>query len=171
MAGAPVATPLDEVSVFREHYQRFRGVTLQTLKLVPPDKLTWRTHELLRTIGQQFMHIAEVEHYYITGLLDGIWEFDPPDSYITLESIEFRLALERERTLERLYEIDRLKMSKIAEVPNIPVQWPVRSWLWYLVEHEIHHRSQIAHSLRLLGIRPSFWGYVFPHGFRPDELV
>jgi uncharacterized damage-inducible protein DinB len=171
MAGAPVAVPTDEVSVFREHYQRFRGVTLQTLKLVPAEKLEYRPHQRARTLGQQLMHIAEVEHFYITGLLDGVWEFDPPDPYITLESLEFRLAMERERTLERLYEVDRIKLAQVVDVPNIPVQWPVRSWLWYIVEHEIHHRSQVAHALRLLEIRPSFWGYVFPHGFRPDELV
>src|SRR6185369_14052856 len=154
MAGAPVAAPIDEVSVFREHYQRFRGVTLQTLKLIPEDKLQWRSHERTRTLGQQLMHVAEVEHYYITG-----------------ESLEFRLVMEKERTLERLYELDRVAMARLVDVPNIPVQWPVRSWLWYIVEHEIHHRSQVAHCLRLLDIRPSFWGYVFPHGFRPDELV
>jgi uncharacterized damage-inducible protein DinB len=171
MAGAPVAAPIDEVSVFREHYQRFRGVTLQTLKLIPEDKLQWRSHERTRTLGQQLMHVAEVEHYYITGLLDGIWEFDPPDPFITAESLEFRLVMEKERTLERLYELDRVAIARLVDVPNIPVQWPVRSWLWYIVEHEIHHRSQVAHCLRLLDIRPSFWGYVFPHGFRPDELV
>ncbi len=171
MSGAPVAVPTDEISVFREHYQRFRGVTLQTLKLVPADKFEWRSHERRRTIGQEFMHIAEVEHYYITGMLDGVWEFDPPDPYCTSDSVEFRLAMERERTLERLYELDNHKMNRLVDVPNIPVQWPLRSWLWYVVEHEIHHRSQIAHCLRLLNIRPSFWGYVFPHGFRPDELV
>lgn len=167
---SPVAVPLDEVGVFREHYERFRNVTLETLKLVPEVRLDFAPHERMRPLGQQFMHIAEVEHYYVTGLLDGIWEFDPPDHYVTLDSIQFRLALERERTLERLYDLDRLKLTKVVEVPNIPVKWPLRSWLWYLVEHEVHHRSQISMYLREMGIRPNFWAYVFPHGFRIDEI-
>lgn len=58
MAGAPVATPIDEVSVFREHYQRFRGVTLQTLKLVPEDSLHSPWRELLVSYCWGLMFIA-----------------------------------------------------------------------------------------------------------------
>lgn len=34
-----MAEATDERGVLREHFERFRGVTLQTLDLVPDDKL------------------------------------------------------------------------------------------------------------------------------------
>jgi hypothetical protein len=41
-------------------------------------------------------------------------------------------------------------------------------WLWYLVEHEVHHKSQLALSMRQVGIKSPFFAFVFPGPFRPD---
>jgi len=60
------------------------------------------------------------------------------------------------------------RLDSVAGVPNIPVQWSLRSWLWYLVEHEVHHKPQLALYLRQVGIVPPFFTYALPLGVRPD---
>jgi hypothetical protein len=49
-----------EVAVLREHFERFRGVTLQMLEMIPEEKLAWRPAEKLRSFAEQFFHIARV---------------------------------------------------------------------------------------------------------------
>lgn len=59
-----------ELEDIREHFERYRGVTLQTLDLVPDEKLSWRPGEGLRSFAGQFLHIAQTEDYYVRGLFE-----------------------------------------------------------------------------------------------------
>ena len=63
-----------ELDVFREHFDRYRAVTLQFLDIVPPDKLTWRPDDSSFTVGEHLQHIAQTEHYYRLGLFHGTWD-------------------------------------------------------------------------------------------------
>jgi len=40
--------------------------------------------------------------------------------------------------------------------------------LWYVVEHEVHHKGQLALYLREIGVVPPFFALAFPPGVRPD---
>lgn len=53
-------------------------------------------------------------------------------------------------------------------MPGIPAAWPLRTWLWYVMEHEVHHKAQIAVFLRQLGTTPPFFAFPLPPGRRPD---
>ena len=155
----------DEISTLSEHLERFRGVTLQTLDLVPDDKLPWRPAEGLWSFAQQFLHIAQTEDFYAQGFFSGDWDlgrFAPPAGPLTREMVKEKL---RET---RAFTLDPARLDSIATVPNIPVQWSLRSWLWYLVEHEVHHKAQLALYLRQIGVTPPFFAYVLPPGVRPD---
>ena len=44
----------------------------------------------------------------------------------------------------------------------------LRSWLWFLVEHEMHHKAQAAVYLRLMGKIPPFYAMAMADGARPD---
>ncbi|HET9252732.1 MAG TPA: DinB family protein, partial [Candidatus Eisenbacteria bacterium] len=56
-----------EVVDLREHLERFRGVTLQTLEWVPEERLSWSPKEGLRNFAENFLHLARVEEYYARG--------------------------------------------------------------------------------------------------------
>jgi len=43
-----------------------------------------------------------------------------------------------------------------------------RWWLWLLVEHEVHHKAQIAVYLRRMGKTPPFFAAALEGGARPD---
>ena len=43
-----------------------------------------------------------------------------------------------------------------------------RWWLWLLVEHEVHHKAQIALYLRQMGKTPPYFAAALEGGTRPD---
>jgi len=159
------------VSDIREHLERFRGVTLQTLEWVPDGKLHFAPQEGLRPFDEQFLHIARTEEYHIRGLLLGDWNreryFARP-SELTRESLRRILDQTRGVTLKALDELDPARLDDHVQVPDVPVDWTLRAWLWYLVEHEVHHKAQLALYLRLVGVIPPFFALAFPPGIRPD---
>jgi uncharacterized damage-inducible protein DinB len=161
----------DEVSVVREHLERYRGVTLQTLEFVPEDKFDWRPAEKAMTVAEQFVHIARVEEFYARGFFGGVWQFEllsEMPAELTRASLKERLDRGRGYLLEQLGRLEANRMDEIIKVPNVPVDWPLRGWLWYLVEHEIHHKGQLSLYLRQFGVVPPFFAQAFPPGVRPD---
>lgn len=166
-----MSEPMDELGVLREHLERYRGVTLQTLEMVPEEKLPWYPAISQFSFGQQFLHIAQTEQFYSHGLFDGDWDskrFDEPRARLTRGMLREKLQEARRHTLEKLGRVDPGQFARVVQVPNIPVEWPLRSWLWYLIEHEIHHKAQLALYLRQIGLTPPFFAYVLPTGVRPD---
>ncbi len=168
---APTPATNHEVSVLREHSERYRSVTLQTLDLVPDAKLDWRPLDALRTFAEQFVHIAQIEDFYIRGLLASDWNFsrlEPVAEPLTRKLIRERLNETRACTLEKLDTLPAARLDTLIVVPNAPVEWPLRSWLWYVVEHEIHHKAQLTLYLQRIGVAPPFFAYALPPGLRPD---
>jgi uncharacterized damage-inducible protein DinB len=160
-----------ELMDLREHLKRFRDVTLQALDFTPDDKLNWSPGEGLRSFAEQFLHIAQVEDFYSHGFFTGNYDFNRlklPDEPLTRDSLRKRLSDAQAFTDENLASLDTAKLDEVMQVPNIPVPWNLRSWLWYLVEHEVHHKAQLAIYLRQIGITPPFFAFVFPRGVRPD---
>ena len=160
-----------ELAVIIEHMERMRGVTLQSLDMVPEGWLGWRPSEKVRSIAEEFDHIARTEAYYTLGLLDGVWQADlMKGDEVPLSHFALRAGLEETRAtlMARLRGLDPDRLGQIADTPVSPVPWPLRSWLWYLIEHEVHHKAVIATRLREIGLVPPFFAFVLPDGMRPD---
>jgi uncharacterized damage-inducible protein DinB len=49
------------------------------------------------------------------------------------------------------------------------MELPLRWWLWFVLEHEIHHKAQLALYLRQLGKVPPFFAMVLTD--RPDIRI
>ena len=171
--------PIDELGILREHLERYRGVTLQTLDLVPDDKLPWYPSVAQFSFAQQFCHIAQVEEFYSHGLFEGDWDanrLEAPRQRFTREELRSRLKEARAYTLAQLEKLEPGQLEAIVHVPNLPVepalrgpQWPLRSWLWYMLEHEIHHKAQLAVYMRHIDLTPPFFAFVLPPGVRSDS--
>ncbi len=162
----------DEVDTLREHLVRYRAVSLQALDLVPEDRLGWRLADGLRTIAEIYLHLGQVESFYVTGLFTGRWDhgvFAAPAVALTRPFLRQELARWRDATLRELGALDAARLVTTPAVPGIPVAWPLRSWLWYLVEHEVHHKAQVGLYLFQLGIEAPFFAYPLPPGVRPDK--
>ena len=166
-----MAGPTDELSTLREHLERYRGVTLQTLDMVSEEKLRWYPTQSQFSFAEQFVHIAQVEDFYAHGLLSGDWDksrLELPKERQTHETLRRKLEETRKFTMAKLDALDAARLNMIVSVPDVSVEWPLRSWLWYMVEHEIHHKAQLSVYMRQVDMTPPFFAFVLPSGVRPD---
>lgn len=158
---------IEELREYSEHLERFRAVTLQSLDLVHDRDLPWRPHPEMMTLGQQFLHIAQSEDLGVRGIFHGEWDrerarlpkiipgTDVLRSALTESRAQFRTALEG---------LDAHGLSRMVGHPPIALS----SWLWSLLEHEVHHKAQIAMYLRLMGKTPPFFAAPLEDNSRPD---
>ncbi len=128
----------------------------EALALVPDDKLEWTPAPEMITLGNIFMHISEASDYWISTVIDNKESIDyTPCQCPSKEEIKRLLSLHWERLeaffgrapkiLEKTY--DRTLRGKQETLSG--------TWIMlHLLEHDIHHRSQINHYLRILGIKP-----------------
>jgi uncharacterized damage-inducible protein DinB len=160
-----------EIATVREHLQRFRAVTLQSLERTPEDKLRWSPDPGLMTFAGQYAHLANVERLYVRGLSTGEWrpEANALDAPGDIAQLRTALHDARATTAAWLDSVAPAALEEVVTVPWLPVRWSLRSWLWYLVEHELHHKGQIALYLHLCGIEAPFFAFELPKGVRPDK--
>lgn len=160
-----------ELEDLTEHLERFRAVTLSILDSISDDDLDWRPTPEQYSLGQHLLHIAQAEDMYAHGLFASDWNHDrvrfPEDLPSCAAIREFFLEV-RSRTREHIGQLDGAQLGTIVEIPESPLRHTLRSWLWFLVEHEMHHKAQAAVYLRLLGRTPPFYAAPLAPGERPD---
>lgn len=159
-----------ELADLREHLQRYRATTLQVFELVDEADLAWRPGPDQYSLGQQLLHIGQAEDRFVHGLFEGDWDLERARFPATLPppaEIEGYLRRVRRRLMEELDALDPADLGAPVPVPEAP-ELTLRSWLWFILEHELHHRGQVWAYLRGMGRTPPFYAMVLPLGERPD---
>ena len=160
-------TELEDLS---EHLERYRATTLQVLDLVEEQDLSWRPGPHQYSLGQQLLHIAQAEDRFAHGLFEGDWSLERvrfPPELPSLEELRAFFVKVRAFTLGGLRAVEPAALGEILELPDAPAH-TLRSWLWFVLEHELHHRGQIWAYLRAMGRTPPFYAMPLPLGERPD---
>lgn len=129
---------------------------IKALDAAPDDKLDWAPAENMITLGNIFMHISEATAWWIDTVIDGQKYIDvTPCPSLPKPEIAAMLDAHWER-LENFFarapEIleGKYDLSKYGRNSQLTGYWI----FLHLLEHDIHHRSQINHYLRILGIKP-----------------
>jgi uncharacterized damage-inducible protein DinB len=128
----------------------------KALQDVPDDKLDWAPANDMITLGNIFMHIAEASDWWINAIVNGneYTNYTPCPS-LPKPQIAAMLDAHRER-LEEFFagapEVldEDYDMNRVGRNRTVTGRWI----FLHLFEHDIHHRSQINHYLRILGIKP-----------------
>jgi uncharacterized damage-inducible protein DinB len=170
-AGADRALTRTELEDLVEHLERYRAITLQVFDLIGEDDLAWRPGPDQYSLGQQLLHIAQAEDRFAHGLFEGDWSLDRVRFPAELPSIdEMKAFFEsvRERTRRHLAALDPSELDRVLDIPDAPMEHTLRSWLWFVLEHELHHRGQVWTYLRAMGRTPPFYALPLPPGVRPD---
>lgn len=160
-----------EIEDLQEHLERYRSVTLQVLDCVTDAQLAWRPAPEYYTLGQQLLHIAQAEDFHSRGLFDNDWNTDRvrlPRQPLSRDDIRDPFERVRRYTMEQLARIGPEELGSLPPGPEMPVPWSLRSGLWFILEHELHHKGQIWLYLRQMGITPPFYAFPLPLGERPD---
>lgn len=161
-----------EVDELREHWERYRAVTLLTLDMLSDGELAWRPRPDAFSAGQQFIHILQTEDFYTRGLFEDDWNRDRarfPPALPSRPELKGQFAAVRLRTLAYFEDLSPARLDLVVRPPHAEgIEGTLRGWLWFVLEHEIHHKGQLSEYLRELGHVPPFFGMVLPIGARPD---
>lgn len=177
------AARLDELATYREHLERYRTTTLQTLDtLAGDDDLAWRPDAESYSVGQQLLHVAQAEDYYTRGLFQGQWDpaltrLDDTTAPLRASRSALRTYFDDVRSRSRVH-LDALASSPPGaldavqhDVPGAIVPCTLRWWLWFVLEHELHHKGQLAVYLRQMGRIAPYYAMALPLGERPDVAI
>lgn len=148
---------------------QYRPMLLLALAALPAEHFGFKPRPEMLTAHQVVLHIAEAEHGWIHGVVEGgpyeVWVDEHPDpaqGWIATRDAPDHAALER--LLEEAHRptqqwLDR-PVAELARVivhrpPDGPERRATLHWILdHVQEHEIHHRAQLNLYLRMLGITP-----------------
>jgi uncharacterized damage-inducible protein DinB len=162
---------MNELADLREHLERYRSVTLQHFDLLTEDEFGWRPRPDAFSCGQQLLHIIQTEDCFIQGMFADDWQLDRlrlPKPMPDKEALRQLFVTVRTETLKRLDGMRDADLDIVKRHGFSPFEATLRSWLWFILEHEIHHKAQLAEYLRTLGKVPPYFAMVLPDGMRPD---
>lgn len=165
---------MTELGVILEHWERYRSVTLQFLETLTDEELHWRPDAGAYSCGQQLLHIAQTEDYYERGFSRGEWDqrlLGFPRELPLKEELRAFFAVVRERMNGYLRALAPADLDRPLPVPHAPPGLPLRWWLWFVLEHEIHHKAQLSVYFRQMGKVAPYYAFPFPAGERPDLAV
>jgi uncharacterized damage-inducible protein DinB len=160
-----------ELDDLREHLDRYRAVTLLYFDLLTEDELHWRARPDAFTCGQQLLHIIQTEDCFTRGLFGGDWQLDRlrfPKPQPSKADLLQRFVDVRAQTLRYLSGLQATDLDVVTRHGFSTVDATLRSWLWFILEHEIHHKAQLSEYLRMMGKVPPYFAMTLPDGLRPD---
>lgn len=144
----------DRAPSVRDSFRNWDTVRLeleQVLASVDATAFEWKPapHENVKSIGDLVRHLCDSESYWIERVIQGKdWIRHKKEVWNDHEALLERWKILRRGTLQFLNNLSQSRLSdtKIDHRGNlVTVEWI----LWYVFQHEAHHRGQIYMILRL----------------------
>ena len=153
---------IGSVREFTEYFDGVRRRTVGFVRMIPPDKVDWAPMAGEFTCGDIVRHLAASESMFTGVVADGGWRYDGHQRALA-PSLEAALGLLDARHAAAVRALAKTDDAALAEPrPSLePGARPIRGWrvLMAMCEHEVHHRSQLASYLTLLGVdTPDIFG-------------
>lgn len=143
-----------DVAAFSDYFERVYQRTLAVALAVPPERIDWSPAPGELTCGEVIRHLGATELLNVRGVATGVLRYDGHTAAPSAGQAEALAYLEQchaqAQALLQALPAERLQL-------NIPGMWQdVPGWrrLLGMIEHEIHHRSQLCSYLTQLGIAP-----------------
>lgn len=146
---------LQSVKGFIGYYEGIRRRTLHFIDAIPPDRIDWLPVAGEFTFGDLIRHLAATEAMFVDAVVNGKWKYAGHRSVLKQER-EDAVALLQAAHREAMDQLGALSDAALIENRPSLGGTEVRAWrlLMAMVEHEVHHRSQIAMYLTLIEIKP-----------------
>jgi uncharacterized damage-inducible protein DinB len=147
---------------FAEYFDGVRRRTVGFFRMIPPDRIDWAPRPGEYTCGDIVRHVATSESMFTGVVAAGVWRYDGHERGLgaTLEDALALLEARHGAARRALATTDDSALA--APRPALePAGRPVRGWrvLMAMCEHEVHHRSQLASYLTLMGVdAPDIFG-------------
>lgn len=146
---------IESVEAYIAYLEGVRRRTVAFCRAIPPDRVDWAPRPGEFTLGDIVRHIAASEQMFAGVAASGRWSYPGHERVLAPSLAEALAYLEAAHTsaLAALAAIGDAELQ--ASRPAVDGR-PIKVWriLMLLVEHEAHHRSQIASYLSELGVEP-----------------
>ena len=154
---------------FIKYFEGIRHRTLNYIRVVPSDRLGWTPKEGEFTCADIIRHIIAAEKMFVRVAMEGKWKYEGHELEDE-QSLDELIALLEFTHLEAMEKLEQFPDQDLTAPRYGPKGegHPVKAWRWLMAmsEHEIHHRSQLAVYLSLMGVQP-------PHifGLGVEDLI
>ncbi|MBI5303609.1 MAG: DinB family protein [Chloroflexi bacterium] len=142
-------------SDFIAYLASIRKRTLNYARLVPAARLDWSPQAGEFTCADILRHIAAGERMFVGVVTQNRWKYDGHRG--EQKSVEELIAYLEHIHGEAMEALRALPDGELDQM-RAPLEGnaQVKAWRWLMAmtEHEIHHRSQLAMYLLLMGITP-----------------
>jgi uncharacterized damage-inducible protein DinB len=144
-----VNVPLDIVP----YWSRLNDGIIRLVDYIPDDKLNWSPQPGLWNSKGILIHIISVRHSWLArDVQDGQETPDVLREAQTKDAIKQHLGVSWQRVERFLSNREQLAATYTGDDPNDPRTYDGHWIAFHLLEHDLHHRSDIFHYLALLGV-------------------
>lgn len=142
-----------ETERFVKNWNRIHKDTSRVLRAAPDDKLDWRPKEGMFTLRELIGHIPQAEVVLGRSALAGSTQKVPFD-FASLSAAEISGIFDSQHD-ELAGEVSKLTAEQLkVEVEFHGHRMARGALLWFMTEHEIHHRGQVFTYYRLADVEP-----------------
>jgi uncharacterized damage-inducible protein DinB len=146
---------IHKVQEFVDYYSGIRKRTLNYARMVPPAQINWAPREGEFTCADILRHIASGETMFVGVATRGRWKYDGhTGDQANLDELVTHLDAMHQDAMQALRFLPDAELVDTRRAFESDAQVKVWRWLMAMTEHEIHHRSQLAMYLLLLGVTP-----------------
>jgi uncharacterized damage-inducible protein DinB len=146
---------IGSVREFTEYFDGVRRRTVGFFRTTPPDMIDWVPKTGEYTCGDIIRHVATSESMFTGVVAEGVWRYDGHARALAA-TLDQALALLDSRHAAAFRALARTDDAALGEPrPALePGGRPIHGWrvLMAMCEHEVHHRSQLASYLTLMGV-------------------
>ena len=146
---------------FLDYYEKVRQRTLKVIACIPPEKFDWCYAEGKFSFADIIRHLAAIERYMYAENAQLKPSCYPGHGKELADQPENVLAFFNQMHQESMEIFGGLSADALQKKCVTPGGAPITVWKWLraMVEHEVHHRSQIYVYLGMLGIpTPPIYG-------------
>ncbi len=142
-------------AAFAEYWQRIHNRTREVVAAIPPDRLDWRPVEGEMSCADIVRHIASARRMNIVSatLGEGLYPGHDERFGATLPELLHYIDASHAEVSNRLAGLPDAELTEERQ-SNQSGPYPAWRILMAMVEHEVHHRSQLTTYLTLLGVAP-----------------
>ena len=158
---------IQSVETFIKYFDGIRRRTTKYIQAIPANQVDWSPKADELTCGDIVRHLAAAEMMFVGAAVNGRWHYLGHEKGLarSLDEVIAHLEASHTEAMTALQILNDDDLYQPRPTLNGP---PVKAWrlLMAMVEHEVHHRSQLAVYLALLGSQPPQI-----YGLEIDEVI
>lgn len=148
---------IESIESFCKYFESIRRRTLNYIRTIPPEQIDWSPAEGRFSCGDLVRHLAATEETYVGVAVDSKWVYrgHAKGEHNTLDEVIALMNQTHEAAMAHLKTLSDSELNELRPSP-VPDARPVKMWRWLMVmvEHEVHHRSELASYLTMMGVEP-----------------